>query len=407
MIGRVLIGPRRPASQRKKDNGNQKRQSQGPAPDICCGRDAPDRVHILHIGLATIWQSTATGGMSRRHVLRFRQMLTSAAIAPILGYTGLAVERPAGRQRRCSCVASGLHEAGRIKKDVPMNALPIAIAEVPRAGIAPRRRCSGCGATLASRFAGTGAATVSTSCGSPARPRSACRGSPIRRRSRRSCSIPPGGSPAATGSTMRCRSGQSAAAVVASQAAERAYRSSGGVARIDTRLEVGAGGAARMAAAGNHPLRAKRAPPPPRGRCRRLGDAARRRNGAARPRGDGRDPARHLLRRRLADPPRRRPGLCRRHAARRRCRGDDGRQGDRRRGRGVCHRHSRLARRGERASTPPAQLLAEGGCEAGASAWNGMLVARILAPGGQALRFCLTKLLEMLRDAAMPRVWNC
>ncbi len=45
--------------------------------------------------------------------------------------------------------------------------------------------------------------------------------------------------------------------------------------------------------------------------------------------------------------------------------------------------------------------------EAGASAWNGMLVARFLAPGGQALRADLMMLIETLRGAPMPRVWHC
>jgi urease accessory protein len=45
--------------------------------------------------------------------------------------------------------------------------------------------------------------------------------------------------------------------------------------------------------------------------------------------------------------------------------------------------------------------------EAGASAWNGMLVARLAAPGGDALRKDLIALIERLRGAAMPRVWNC
>lgn len=49
------------------------------------------------------------------------------------------------------------------------------------------------------------------------------------------------------------------------------------------------------------------------------------------------------------------------------------------------------------------------GChgEAGASAWNGMLVARLAAPNGNALRQDLIALIERLRGTAMPRVWNC
>jgi len=45
--------------------------------------------------------------------------------------------------------------------------------------------------------------------------------------------------------------------------------------------------------------------------------------------------------------------------------------------------------------------------ECGASAWNGMLVARLLAPTGHALRTDLIRLVEALRGQPMPRVWNC
>jgi urease accessory protein len=44
--------------------------------------------------------------------------------------------------------------------------------------------------------------------------------------------------------------------------------------------------------------------------------------------------------------------------------------------------------------------------ESGASAWNGMLVARLIAPTGQALRSDLIRLIERLRGAPMPRVWQ-
>jgi hypothetical protein len=36
-----------------------------------------------------------------------------------------------------------------------------------------------------------------------------------------------------------------------------------------------------------------------------------------------------------------------------------------------------------------------------------MLVARAIAPTGQALRADLTRLVETLRGTPMPRVWNC
>jgi urease accessory protein len=45
--------------------------------------------------------------------------------------------------------------------------------------------------------------------------------------------------------------------------------------------------------------------------------------------------------------------------------------------------------------------------EGGASAWNGMLVARMIAPTGQALRVMLIRLVEALRQKTMPKVWQC
>jgi urease accessory protein len=45
--------------------------------------------------------------------------------------------------------------------------------------------------------------------------------------------------------------------------------------------------------------------------------------------------------------------------------------------------------------------------EAGASAWNGMLVARLIASTGQALRSDLMRLIEAVRGVTMPRVWHC
>jgi len=52
-------------------------------------------------------------------------------------------------------------------------------------------------------------------------------------------------------------------------------------------------------------------------------------------------------------------------------------------------------------------VLADGTGEAGASAWNGMFVARLLAPTGQSLRTDLIRLIETLRGQGMPRVWHC
>jgi len=51
--------------------------------------------------------------------------------------------------------------------------------------------------------------------------------------------------------------------------------------------------------------------------------------------------------------------------------------------------------------------LNDSASEAGASAWNGMLLARLLAPTSQALRGDLIRLIETLRGEAMPRVWSC
>jgi urease accessory protein len=51
--------------------------------------------------------------------------------------------------------------------------------------------------------------------------------------------------------------------------------------------------------------------------------------------------------------------------------------------------------------------LADSGAEAGASAWNGVLVARLIASGGAPLRTALIRLIESLRGVPMPRVWHC
>ncbi|MCB1493143.1 MAG: urease accessory protein UreD [Rhodobiaceae bacterium] len=46
--------------------------------------------------------------------------------------------------------------------------------------------------------------------------------------------------------------------------------------------------------------------------------------------------------------------------------------------------------------------------EAGASAWNGLLTARIAAPDSRLLRQSLGRVLAVLRDGApLPRVWTC
>ncbi|MEX2318570.1 MAG: urease accessory protein UreD, partial [Bauldia sp.] len=63
---------------------------------------------------------------------------------------------------------------------------------------------------------------------------------------------------------------------------------------------------------------------------------------------------------------------------------------------------------GAEASLETARAALNGAAgECGASAWNGMLVARLIAPAGQALRTDLIRLVEALRGKPMPRVWNC
>ena len=56
---------------------------------------------------------------------------------------------------------------------------------------------------------------------------------------------------------------------------------------------------------------------------------------------------------------------------------------------------------------PAREALANAAGEGGASAWNGMMVARLIAPNGQVLRADLIRLVEALRGAPMPRVWTC
>jgi|AP12_2_1047962.scaffolds.fasta_scaffold12337_2 urease accessory protein len=53
------------------------------------------------------------------------------------------------------------------------------------------------------------------------------------------------------------------------------------------------------------------------------------------------------------------------------------------------------------------ETIACGLGEGGASVWNDMLVARLAAPSGQALRNDLVALVECLRGSSMPRVWYC
>jgi len=53
-----------------------------------------------------------------------------------------------------------------------------------------------------------------------------------------------------------------------------------------------------------------------------------------------------------------------------------------------------------------ARLADLDGVEGGASAWNGLVALRLLAPDGQCLRAALLALLGVLRADPMPRVWT-
>lgn len=57
---------------------------------------------------------------------------------------------------------------------------------------------------------------------------------------------------------------------------------------------------------------------------------------------------------------------------------------------------------------PLREAWAESPAETGASAWNNMLLARILAPTSATLRTAVTTALNTLREGrTLPRVWNC
>ena len=53
------------------------------------------------------------------------------------------------------------------------------------------------------------------------------------------------------------------------------------------------------------------------------------------------------------------------------------------------------------------EALAGSGVEAGVTAWNGMLVARILSPLAETLREAARAALPILLDRPLPRVWTC
>ncbi len=58
--------------------------------------------------------------------------------------------------------------------------------------------------------------------------------------------------------------------------------------------------------------------------------------------------------------------------------------------------------------TPVRDVLADHGAETGVSAWNGMLVARMLAPDSALLRQAVAAVLNIIRaPRPLPRVWMC
>lgn len=52
-------------------------------------------------------------------------------------------------------------------------------------------------------------------------------------------------------------------------------------------------------------------------------------------------------------------------------------------------------------------LLEDAGSEAGASAFDGLLVVRLVSPDAQRLRADVVRLLEGMRGRPLPRVWSC
>jgi urease accessory protein len=57
---------------------------------------------------------------------------------------------------------------------------------------------------------------------------------------------------------------------------------------------------------------------------------------------------------------------------------------------------------------PVREALSQAQGRAAASSWNGLLVARFLAPDGEALRHDIIAALAVLRGGRpLPRVWRC
>lgn len=52
-------------------------------------------------------------------------------------------------------------------------------------------------------------------------------------------------------------------------------------------------------------------------------------------------------------------------------------------------------------------VLTENGCRSAASGWDGRLLVRLMAVDGWPMRRQIARVLELLRDAALPRIWQC
>jgi len=55
---------------------------------------------------------------------------------------------------------------------------------------------------------------------------------------------------------------------------------------------------------------------------------------------------------------------------------------------------------------PLRESLASAPCQAGASAWNGLIAIRLLSPAPEKMRAALSPLLDILRGRPAPRVWH-
>ena len=153
-------------------------------------------------------------------------------------------------------------------------------------------------------------------------------------------------------------------------------------ARPTSRVRLDAGGRRppRLAAAADHPVRPAAARPPHRGRACRRRQLPRRRDADLRPRGHGRGRASRRLPRRLARPARRRAGV-RRHVPRSMA-PSPLRWTGRPRSTGARAVAMLIYAAADAAagSTRRARCSSGRGSMAGASAWNGLLVVRAMAP---------------------------